>query len=73
MSWARPVAWSRAVTWTIPLASISKVTSICGTPRGARVMPFNRKLPSSLLPRVICRSPWKTLISTEVWKLAAVV
>src|ERR1044071_4553564 len=29
-----PVALSLAVTLTMPLASMSKVTSICGTPRG---------------------------------------
>ena len=30
-----PVALSLAVTFRMPLASMSKVTSICGTPRGA--------------------------------------
>src|SRR2546428_842706 len=30
-----PVARSLAVTFTIPLASLSKESSICGTPRGA--------------------------------------
>ena len=35
MSWVFPVALSAAVTLIIPLASISKVTSICGIPRGA--------------------------------------
>src|SRR5690606_11260524 len=30
-----PVPWSFALTFTMPLASMSKVTSICGTPRGA--------------------------------------
>ena len=34
-----PVALSLAVTLTMPLASMSKVTSICGTPRGAGGMP----------------------------------
>ncbi|AIB13213.1 hypothetical protein ABAZ39_14720 (plasmid) [Azospirillum argentinense] len=34
-----PVALSFAVTLTMPLASMSKVTSICGTPRGAGGMP----------------------------------
>ncbi len=33
------------VTWRIPLASISKVTSICGTPRGAGGMPVKSNLP----------------------------
>ena len=34
-----PVPLSRALTLTIPLASISKVTSTCGTPRGAGGIP----------------------------------
>lgn len=34
-----PVPRSLAVTWTMPLASMSKVTSTCGTPRGAGAMP----------------------------------
>lgn len=36
---SRPVPLSLAETWTIPLASMSKVTSIWGTPRGAGGMP----------------------------------
>lgn len=36
---SRPVPLSLAETCTIPLASMSKVTSICGTPRGAGGMP----------------------------------
>ncbi len=35
MAWVRPVPRSLAETLTMPLASRSKVTSICGTPRGA--------------------------------------
>ena len=38
-----PVPRSFADTLTIPLASISKVTSICGIPRGAGAMPSRRK------------------------------
>jgi alkane 1-monooxygenase len=34
------VALSLAATWTMPLASMSKVTSICGMPRGAGGMPI---------------------------------
>ena len=34
-----PVALSLALTLRMPLASMSKVTSICGTPRGAGGMP----------------------------------
>ena len=35
MDCSLPVPLSLADTFTIPFASISKVTSICGTPRGA--------------------------------------
>mmetsp|Transcript_19968 Transcript_19968/g.48900 ORF Transcript_19968/g.48900 Transcript_19968/m.48900 type:complete len:215 (+) Transcript_19968:578-1222(+) len=66
------VALSLADTFTIPLASISKVTSICGAPRGAGGMPVSSKLPSSLLSDAISRSPWRTLIPTTVWLSAAV-
>ena len=41
MDCSRPVPRSLAETWTMPLASISKVTSICGTPRGAGAMPVS--------------------------------
>ena len=43
------VALSFAVTLTMPLASMSKVTSICGTPRGAGGMPTRSNWPSILL------------------------
>ena len=39
------VALSFAVTLTMPLASMSKVTSICGTPRGAGGMPARSNRP----------------------------
>ena len=39
-----PVPLSVADTFTIPFASISNVTSICGTPRGAGVIPSRMKL-----------------------------
>ena len=67
-----PVPLSVAVTFTIPLESISNVTSICGMPRGAGVMPSRMNLPSVVLPAAISRSPWSTWISTEVWLSAAV-
>ncbi len=35
----------------MPLASMSKVTSICGVPRGAGGMPSSLKVPRTLLPR----------------------
>mmetsp|Transcript_31788 Transcript_31788/g.90287 ORF Transcript_31788/g.90287 Transcript_31788/m.90287 type:complete len:224 (+) Transcript_31788:769-1440(+) len=66
------VALSLAVTCTIPLASMSNVTSICGTPRGAGGMPTRSNWPSSLLSAAISRSPWRTLIPTWVWLSAAV-
>ncbi len=56
----------------MPFASISKVTSICGTPRGAGGMPSKLKLPSDLLSRAILRSPWKIAIVTAGWLSAAV-
>src|SRR5579883_550581 len=59
-----PVALSLAETLTMPLASMSKVTSICGTPRGAEGMPMRSNWPSSLLSAAISRSPWKTRIVT---------
>ena len=59
-----PVPLSLAETLTMPLASMSKVTSICGTPRGAGGMPARSKLPSSLLLAAISRSPWNTRMVT---------
>ncbi len=44
-----PVPRSLALTCTMPLASMSKVTSICGMPRGAGGMPTSWNLPSVLL------------------------
>lgn len=67
-----PVPLSRAETWTIPLASMSNVTSIWGTPRGAGGIPTNVNWPRSLLSLAISRSPWCTLISTCVCPSAAV-
>ena len=69
----RPVARSLAETLRIPFASMSKPTSICGTPRGAGGMPLSRKLPRGTLSAAIGRSPWKTLISTVDWLSEAVV
>ncbi len=70
--WLRPVALSAAVTLMMPLASISKVTSTCGTPRGAGGMPSRMNLPSDLLSAAMGRSPCSTLISTWVWLSPAV-
>src|SRR3954468_5112303 len=44
-----PVPRSLAVTWTMPLASMSNATSICGTPRGAGGRPVSSNMPSFLL------------------------
>ena len=49
----------------MPFASMSKVTSICGTPRGAGAMPPSSKVPSSLLSRANWRSPWYTCTRTD--------
>ena len=62
-----PVAWSRAVTLRMPLASMSKVTSIFGTLRGAGGNPSRMNLPRLLLSVAIGRSPCRTLISTCGW------
>ena len=67
-----PVPLSLADTCRMPLASMSKVTSICGTPRGAGEMPSSLKLPRSLLSSNILRSPWQMRISTAGWLSAAV-
>ena len=67
-----PVALSFAVTFRMPLASMSKVTSICGTPRGAGRMPPSLNLPSVRFCAAIGRSPCMTWTSTSVWLSAAV-
>ena len=56
----------------MPLASMSNVTSICGTPRGAGAIPVRSKVPSGLLSRVNSRSPWNTWIVTDGWLSVAV-
>ena len=67
------VARSLAETCTMPLASMSKVTSICGTPRGAGGRSTSWNLPSVLLNCDISRSPCSTWISTEGCMSSAVV
>ena len=52
---------------------MSKVTSICGTPRGAGGRSTSWNLPSVLLYIAISRSPWSTWISTDGWLSSAVV
>mmetsp|Transcript_7733 Transcript_7733/g.12644 ORF Transcript_7733/g.12644 Transcript_7733/m.12644 type:complete len:419 (+) Transcript_7733:287-1543(+) len=67
-----PVALSLPETCIMPSASMSKETSICGTPRGAGGMPTRSNWPSSLLSAAISRSPCSTLICTCGWLSAAV-
>lgn len=69
---SRPVPLSLAETWTMPLASMSNVTSIWGTPRGAGGIPTRVNWPNTLLSDAISLSPWHTLISTWVCPSAAV-
>ena len=52
-----PVPRSFAVTSSTPSALISKVTSICGTPRGAGGIPSKLKLPRLMLSLAMVRSP----------------
>src|SRR5918993_410096 len=62
-----PVPRSLAWTWTMPFASMSNVTSICGRPRGAGGIPTRSNWPRSLLFAAISRSPWKTRMVTAFW------
>ena len=57
----------------MPLASMSKLTSTCGMPRGAGGMPTSWNVPSVLLRYAMSDSPWSTLISTDDWLSSAVV
>src|SRR6202035_102853 len=68
-----PVPRSLADTLTMPLASMSKATSICGMPRGDGAMPVRSNMPSFLLYAAISRSPWYTWICTDGWLSSAVV
>ncbi len=67
-----PLDLSFAFTFRIPFASISKVTSTCGTPLGAGGIPSKINLPSDRLSLARGLSPWTTCISTLVWLSAAV-
>jgi len=57
MTCSLPVPRSFAFTFMMPLASMSKVTSICGMPRGADGMPIRWNLPSVVLSKAMGRSP----------------
>ena len=70
---SRPVPRSLAETFTTPLTSMSKVTSIWGLDEKLARMPFSLNLPRLLLSRAKCRSPCRTLISTLVCMGRAVV
>ena len=70
--WTFPVALSCALTLTIPLASISNVTSIWGTPLAAGAIPSRLNSPRSLLSTAICLSPCETLMVTADWLSSAV-
>merc|ERR1719245_734256 len=67
-----PVPLSSALTTMMPLASISKVTSIWGTPLGAGGMPVMSNLPSRWLSLVMGLSPSYTWMVTVFWLSAAV-
>ena len=67
-----PVSTSLALTDNKPSTSISKVTSIWGTPRSAFGIPSKRKFPKLLFPLTNSRSPCKIWISTFVWLSTAV-
>ena len=58
---------SRAETCTIPFASISILTLICGTPLGAGGIPDNSNYPSKLLSLVNDLSPSNNWIDTPGW------
>mmetsp|Transcript_31089 Transcript_31089/g.73272 ORF Transcript_31089/g.73272 Transcript_31089/m.73272 type:complete len:329 (+) Transcript_31089:552-1538(+) len=68
-----PVPLSLAETFRIPSASMSKETSIWGTPRGAGGIPTRSNSPRLLLSAAISRSPCMTLICTCGWLSAAVL
>ncbi len=67
-----PVALSFADTCRIPFASMSKLTSICGIPRGAGGIPTRSNWPRSLLSFAMGRSPWNTRMVTAFWLSSAV-
>ena len=70
---SRLVSRSLAETLTMPLESMSKVTSIWGAPLGSggRLMRSNR--PRLLLCSASSRSPWSTCTSTRAWLSMTVV
>ncbi len=67
-----PVPRSFAETCTMPFASMSNETSICGTPRGAAGMPTRSNRASVRLSFAISRSPCTTWMLTAGWLSVAV-
>ena len=63
---------SLADTLTMPFASMSKVTSICGTPRRRRRQPGQVELAERTVVARHRPPPWSTCTSTLVWLSAAV-
>src|SRR3954463_13699809 len=72
MPCSAPVSLSRAVTLRMPLASMSAMTSTCGSPRGAGRMPVSWNRPSTRLSAARSRSPCSTTTSTAGWLSVAV-
>merc|ERR1719319_1571246 len=70
-----PVPLSSAETWRMPLASISKVTSIWGTPRGAGGMLLRSNLPRRWLSLVMGNSAggWGDVVEVELAKKMVVL
>jgi hypothetical protein len=58
---------SLAVTFRIPFASISNVTSIWGTPLGAGGIPVRLKVPNETQSAAIGLSPCTTWMVTADW------
>src|SRR4026208_911784 len=62
-----PVATSFAETLTMPLASMSNTTSICGTPRGAGGQPTRWKSPRARRPQADeLRAPQRTVVARHL-------
>ena len=68
-----PVWRSRAETLTMPLASMSKETSISGSPFLSCRMPWRMNSPSRSFSAACSDSPWSTRILTAVWLSRVVV
>ena len=58
---------SRALTFTMPLASIMNFTSIRGCPRAPALMPWSSNSPRLTFSAASGDSPWRTWIFTVFW------